>query len=87
MDRTEYLQLCQKVSCCDKGFYNMRTNIPQDLLVIYDGTTYYPQAYEIRFDKGKTKHVAILHDLKANSIIHCDLNKVDKKEVEDGKNI
>ena len=78
MDRTLYLQLCQKVSCCPNGVNNTKTNIPAELLVEYNGDSFYPQAYELAFINGKTVHRAILHSLKVNSIIYCDLEKVKK---------
>lgn len=71
MDRTEYLNMCKKVSI-------LLPKIPDDCLVEYDGITYYPEAYELSFDKGATKHVAILHDLKANSVMRCLLDMVKK---------
>ena len=71
MDRTEYLNLCKKVS--------ILPTIPTDCIVEYDGINYYPQAYELSFDKGETKHMAILHDLKANSVMRCPLDRVEKK--------
>ncbi len=72
MDRTEYLNLCKKVSL-------FLPNIPDDCLVEYDGITYYPQSYKLSFDKGNTVHTAILHDLKANSVRRCPLEKVKRK--------
>lgn len=73
MDRTEYLNMCKKVSI-------LLPNIPDDCLVEYDGITYYPQAYELFFVKGTTVHSAILHDLKANSVMRCPLGSVKRKE-------
>lgn len=78
MDRTSYLQLCQKVSCCQSGVNGIKVNVPEELLVEFDGERYYPQAYELAFTNGKTVHRAILHSLKVNSIIYCDLEKVSK---------
>lgn len=72
MDRTEYLNLCKKVSI-------KLPHIPTDCIVEYDGIAYYPQAYELSFDKGETKHIAVLHDLKANSVMRCPLDKVGLK--------
>ena len=47
------------------------------VLVEYDGVTFNPYAYELRFDSfGNTKHTAILKDKKANSLIYCDLQDV-----------
>lgn len=73
MDRTEYLNMCKKVSI-------LLPSIPDDCLVEYDGITYYPQAYELSFIKGTTVHSAILHDLKANSVMRCPLESVKRKE-------
>ncbi len=73
MDRTEFLNLCKKASI-------LLPNIPADCLVEYDGITYYPQAYELSFDKGETRHVAVLHDLKANSVMRCCLDAVTLKK-------
>ena len=72
MDRTDYLNLCKKVSI-------FLPNIPDDCLVEYDGITYYPQSYELSFIKGNTIHTAIIHDLKANSVMCCPLEKVKRK--------
>lgn len=69
MDRTEYLNLCKKVSV-------LQPHIPEECLVEYDGTIYYPQAYQLSFVKGETIHIAILHDISANSIVNCSLDSV-----------
>ena len=79
MDRTEFLKLCQQVSTYPERF-GIRQKIPSELIVICDGISYYPKAYEIAFDKGNAKHRAILHALNTNSITYCDLKKVEKKE-------
>ena len=76
MDRTEYLNLCKRVSILLPSIPTLLSGIPTDCIVEYDGITYYPQAYELSFDEGKTKHIAILHDLKANSVMRCPLDKV-----------
>lgn len=75
MDRTEYLNLCKKVSI-------LLPSIPEDCLVEYDGVIYYPQSYQLSFDKGEAIHTAILHDLKANSVMRCPLEKVIKRSEE-----
>ena len=77
MDRAEYLQMCQKVSML-KSLYGIKRNVPQELLVKHNDIVYYPQAYELSFDNGATKHKAILHDLKTNSITYAELGKVTK---------
>ena len=80
MDRTEFLQMCQKASMLKNGICGVRQNIPDKLKVVCNGISYYPVAYELSFDKGKTIHTAVLHDLNANSIIKCELGKVEKYE-------
>ena len=80
MDRKLYLGLCQKVSILKSGVLGIKENVPDELKVIYKGIIYYPVSYELSFDEGKPKHAAILHDLHANSIIKCDLERVIKYE-------
>ena len=80
MQRTEYLELCQKVSVLKNGICGIKENVPDELKVIYNGISYYPVSYELSFDNGKPTHTAVLHDLKANSITNADLGKVEKYE-------
>ena len=81
MDRKLYLELCQKVSVLKNGICGIKENVPDELTVVYNDIKYYPVAYELSFDdKGNIRHTAILHDLKANSIINADLRKVKKEE-------
>ena len=80
MDRTEFLQMCQKASMLKDGILGLKENVSDDLKIIHNGLLYYPVAYELSFDKGKTIHIAVLHDLNANSIIKCELGKVEKYE-------
>ena len=72
MDRTEYLQMCQRCSVLD--FFD----IPEDLLVCCNGIKYIPLGYEMKFKKGQPMNDAILKDIKANSVVYADLGKVDK---------
>lgn len=81
MDRKLYLELCQKVSVLKNGACGIKENVPEELMVIYNSIKYYPVAYKLSFDdKGDVRHTAILHDLKANSIMNADLRKVKKEE-------
>lgn len=81
MQRTEYLKLCQKVSVLKNGICGIKENVPNELIVVYNGDEYYPVAYELSFDdKGNVKHTAILHDLKTNSITNADLGRVTQYE-------
>ena len=78
VERAEYLQMCQKCSVLKSKCCRIKENVPDDLKVIYNGTIYYPVAYELSFKNGKTQHTAVLHDLKSNSVTYADLSKVDK---------
>ena len=81
MDRTEFLQMCQKCSVLTSGICGIKENVPDDLKVIHNGIIYYPQAYKLSFDnKGGVLHTAILHDLSANSVTHANLERVRKYE-------
>ena len=81
MQRTEYLEMCQKASVLKNGLCGIKENVPDELMVVYNGIVYYPVAYELSFDdKGNIKHTAILHDLYANSITNADLGKAEKYE-------
>ncbi len=78
MDRTEYLNKCKECAMiCDEGLYRMKVDVPERLQVEYKGVKYYPVGYELSFNKdGSVRHVAIIHDLKANSVCHVALNDV-----------
>ena len=80
MERNIYLQMCQRVSMLKNGICGIKENVPDDLKVVHNGVVYYPVAYELSFDKGQPTHTAILHDLKANAIIECNLERVEKYE-------
>jgi len=78
MDRTKYLNLCKECAMmCDEGLYYMKINVPERLQVEWDGRKYYPQGYELSFNRdGSVRHIAIIHSLTANSICHVPLNDV-----------
>ena len=80
MDRKAYLELCQKVSVLKSGILGIKENVPDDLKVICKGIVYYPVSYELSFDNGQPKHTAVLHELHANSITKCELERVVKYE-------
>lgn len=66
MERKEFLLICQKNA------------ISGDELVTYDGVKYRPISYAIRFDKlGKAKHTAVLHSVRADSILNVSLEDVE----------
>jgi hypothetical protein len=54
-----------------------RSELPAELLVCWNDRKYCPYAYRIEFAKdGSAAHYAILHDLKANSVVTVELEKV-----------
>lgn len=81
IDRTVFLQLCQKVSILKSGICGVKQNVPDELKVVHSGVVYYPVAYELSFNNGQTVHKAILHDLNTNSITSCNLERVAKYEM------
>lgn len=63
---------------------DLRINLPNDYKVMFRGITYYPQSYEMSFDvDGNPINLAVLHDLKANSIVRCLLEQVNPLVQED----
>ena len=68
MERKLYLELCQRQAT--KG----------SVLVEYDGVSYHPYAYELKFQTdGKIKHTAILKEQKTNCLLYCRLEDVKEK--------
>lgn len=81
MERKEYLDRCQRCSVLPRGLFGIIENCPDGLKVTYNEIPYYPQAYELRFSReGKPQHLAVLHDLTANSVIYAELEKVKEYE-------
>ena len=76
IDRKEFLQICQRVSVLPETTMHIKTEIPPELTVLYEGIQFYPIGYEISFKSGNPQHTAILHDMKAHSIVKVDLEKV-----------
>ena len=76
--RAKFLEMCRKVAVLPEGVGGMK-DTPLELHLKYKGMTFYPVGYKLTFTKdGKPSHTAILHDLKANSILECDLLKVER---------
>lgn len=78
MNRKEYLELCQKVSALPETTMHIKAQIPPELTVSYTGIQFYPTGYEMTFKQGISQHTAILHDMKAHSVIYADLQKVER---------
>lgn len=78
IDRKEFLQICQKVSVLPETTMHIKKAIPPELTVLYEGIQFYPIGYEMTFKQGISQHTAILHDMKAHSIMKVDLERVEK---------
>lgn len=76
MDRTEFLNLALRCSHLKGGALDIKQNVPPSLQVCYKGARYYPTGYQMQMKQGVVLHIALLHDLKAHSIIHADLKEV-----------
>ena len=78
IERKTYLEMCQRCAMLPDGIMGTKDNVPQDLIIKCNGIKYYPFGYTLYFDnQGRACHCAILHDLKANSITHAPLDKVE----------
>lgn len=79
MDRLEYLKFCQECATIPSGTCGVKEKVPDRCKVVFQNVPYYPVSYELSFDsEGKAVHRVVLHDLRANSITRCDLDKVEK---------
>lgn len=78
MERNEFLKMCQKVSVLPDGVMHTKKNVPDDLLVEYENHQYYPEYLEIKFDNGKVRNIAVLHELKANCRMCVPLELVER---------
>lgn len=76
MDRTKFLEMCKRVAVLPDGSCGVK-NTPPELHLKYNSMTFYPVGYKLTFTKdGQPLHTAILHDLRVNGIIECDLLKI-----------
>ena len=76
MNRKKYLVLCQQASLLSVDAGGKSVKIPPELTVLFNGMKFYPISYKMAFKNGKQRDIAILHDLKSNSVVECDLEKV-----------
>lgn len=81
MDRTEFFKMAQKVAVYTNRCRNLSKPLLENCIVVCDDIKYYPQYVQVGYDEyGKVINIAILHDLKANSITNANLEKVTKYE-------
>lgn len=77
MTRKEFCAMCQEVARYPVGI-NRARELPERLIVVYDGIRYYPEGYELRFRDGTGDpfEVAVMHDLRAHSVTRGELDRV-----------
>lgn len=69
--------MAQKVAVYTKCCKDLSKPLLEDCTVEYSGIKYYPQFVQVGYDeKGQVINIAVLHDLKANSITHANLERV-----------
>lgn len=78
MQRNEFLKMCQKVSVLPDGVMHTKKDVPKELRVVYNNHEYYPEYLEIKFDNGKVRNIAVLHELQVNCRIDVPLDLVEK---------
>lgn len=65
MERDKYLALCRQAK------------LQPQTTVLYMENRFTPLAYKLHFDSnGNAIHTAVIHSLKANSVIECPLANV-----------
>lgn len=81
MERKEFIEMCQKASFKQhlSGAW-WRTHWNPEELVKYQGKLFVPIDYRFGFEKGNPRHLAILHDLEANTEYTALLEAVEKND-------
>lgn len=82
MNRNDFLKTCQKVSVLPDAVMHTKKDVPKELRVVFDDHEYYPEYLEIKFDNGKVRNIAVLHELKANCRMCVPLDLVKKLTTE-----
>ena len=73
--------MAQKVAVYTNRCRDLSKPLLDDCIVVNDGIKYYPQFVEIGYDeKGRVLNIAILHDLKSNSIQYSNLENIRRVE-------
>lgn len=70
-NRDKFIELVQKCSVLNWQ------NLPQELTVTRNGAFYYPCGYLLTYTQGKPRHIAALHDIKANSLLWEGLEAIE----------
>ena len=76
IDRKLFLEMCQRCAVLPK-IAGIAVDVPHELRVTWNGADYYPVGYELFFGSdGRTIQSAVLHDMKANSVVRVDFAEV-----------
>lgn len=78
MQRNDFLKMCQKVSVLPNGVMHTKKDVPKELRAVYNNHEYYPEYLEIKFDNGKVKNIAVLHELQSNCRMCVPLELVER---------
>lgn len=86
MERRRYLEMCAAVAMMPKKTQGIK-EVPEQLLVVYEESTYYPEAYVMYFDElGSPVNYGLLHDLNAqSSVVYAKLDQIRELQREDGR--
>ena len=77
IDRKMFIEMCQKCAVLPK-VAGVVSDVPKELTVLWKGTKYYPVGYEVFFgNDGRVVQSAIIHDMKANSVIRARFEDVE----------
>ena len=82
MERSDYLEMCQKCGMWKEiGAGGILQNFPDDCIIVYRDSLYYPMRYMLGFDKsGKAVHSVVLHDLTGKALVIARLSDVKAKK-------
>ena len=76
IDRKLFLEMCQRCAVLPKTA-GIVVDVPHEFRVTWNGMEYYPVGYELFFgNDGRTIQSAVLHDMKANSVVRVDFAEV-----------
>lgn len=80
MTRREFCEMMLEVDRIPMGINHYR-EVPERLLVVYDGIIYYPVQYMIRGDgSGNPVQYGVMHDRQADSLTIGILDKIERLE-------
>jgi hypothetical protein len=76
IERKRFFEMCQRCAVLPKSA-GIAVEVQRELTVRWKDIVFYPVGYELFFDdKGNPIHSAILHDMKANSVVRVNFEEV-----------